>query len=124
MLRTLVLGLLLGSGLGGVAWAQGSAKFDGQYTGELMLTGIINGDCTEPPLGALYPLTISGGIVRFKYVPRFDTSLNGRIDDNGNFKASARLRKGLAQMTGQIHGDKLTANIVSPSCKYTFQTKN
>ncbi len=124
MLRSLVLGLLLGSGLGGVAWAQGSTKFDGQYTGELVLTGIINGDCTEPPLGSLYPLTISGGVVRFKYVPRFDTSLSGRVDDKGNFKASARLRKGFAQMTGHVQGNTLTANIVSPSCNYTFQAKN
>ena len=61
MLRWLGLGLLLGTGLGSVAWAQGSAKFDGQYMGELTLTKVINGDCTPPPLGAIYPLTISNG---------------------------------------------------------------
>jgi hypothetical protein len=124
MLKWLGLSLLLGAGCGSVAWAQGSTRFDGQYVGELTLTGIINGDCTEPPLGALYPLTISGGIVRFKYVPRFDTTLVGLVDGKGNFKASRNLRRGLVSMTGRIQENSLTAYIQSPSCKYTFQTKN
>jgi hypothetical protein len=123
MLRSLGLGLLLGTGLGSVAWAQGSAKFDGQYMGELTLTKEMSGDCTTPPLGALYPLTVSRGEVRFKYVPRFNTSLSGTVDQNGIFKASARLRGGFVQMTGRIQGNGLTAEIVSPSCKYTFKTK-
>lgn len=117
------MGLLLGTGFGSVAWAQGSAKFDGQYMGELTLTKETSGDCTTPPLGALYPLTVSRGEVRFKYVPRFNTSLAGKVDQNGMFKASARLRKGVVQMTGHIQGNSLTAEIVSPSCKYTFKTK-
>jgi hypothetical protein len=124
MLRWLGLGLLLGTGLGNFAWAQGSAKFDGQYVGELTLTKTIVNDCTQPPLGALYPLTISRGEVRFAYVPRFDTTLSGKVDEDGMFKASARLRKGSVQMTGRIQGNNLTASIVSPSCKYSFQTKN
>jgi hypothetical protein len=124
MLRWLGLGLLLGTGLGSVAWAQGSPRFDGQYIGELSLTSVISGDCTEPPLGALYPLTISGGQVRFLYTPRFNTTLNGRIGDNGIFKASARLRRGFIQMTGRIQGNNVTAKIVSPSCNYNFQTRN
>jgi hypothetical protein len=124
MLRWLGLGLLLGTGLGGLAWAQGLAKFDGQYVGELTLTKVINGDCTRPPPGALYPLTISRGGVRFVYVPRFDTTLKGRVVNDGIFKASARLRRGLVQMTGRVQGSNLTAYIVSPSCHYTFQTKN
>jgi hypothetical protein len=123
MLRSLGLGLLLGAGLGSVAWAQSSAKFDGQYVGELTLTKVIN-DCTQPPLGALYPLTISRGEVRFKYVPRFNTTLTGKVTEDGMFKASARLRRGSVQMTGHIQGNNLTAHIVSPSCNYTFQTKN
>jgi hypothetical protein len=123
MLRSLGLGLLLGTGLGSVAWAQGSAKFDGQYMGELTLTKETSGDCTAPPLGALYPLTVSRGEVRFKYVPRFNTSLGGKVDQNGMFKASARLRSGVVQMTGHIQGNSLTAEIVSPSCRYTFKTK-
>jgi hypothetical protein len=123
MLRWLGMGLLLGTGFGSVAWAQGSAKFDGQYMGELTLTKETSGDCTMPPLGALYPLTVSRGEVRFKYVPRFNTSLAGKVDQNGMFKASARLRKGVVQMTGHIQGNSLTAEIVSPSCKYTFKTK-
>ena len=123
MLRSLGLGLLLGTGLGSVAWAQGSAKFDGQYMGELTLTKEMSGDCTAPPLGALYPLTVSRGEVRFKYVPRFNTSLDGKVDQNGMFKASARLRSGVVQMTGHIQGNSLTAEIVSPSCRYTFKTK-
>ena len=47
MLRRLGLGLLLGTALGGVAWAQGLAKFDGHYLGELTLKEVIAGDCTE-----------------------------------------------------------------------------
>jgi hypothetical protein len=124
MLRWLGLGLLLGAGLGSVAWAQGSAAFDGQYMGELTLTKVINGDCTKPPYGALYPLTISRGEVRFAYRPRFDTTLSGRVDQNGIVKASARVRKGFVRMTGRIQGRNLTALIVSPSCNYTFHTKN
>ena len=124
MLRCLGLGLLLGTGLGSVAWAQGSAAFDGQYTGELTLTKVINGDCTQPPLGALYPLTISRGEVRFAYHPRFDTALSGKVDGNGILTASARVRKGFVRMTGRIQGNNLTAFIVSPSCNYTFRTKN
>ncbi len=124
MLRWLALGLLLGTGRGSVAWAQGSARFDGQYMGELTLTKVIDGDCTQPPLGSLYPLTISKGEVRFLYVPRFGTTLSGKVGENGNFKASARLRRGLLQMTGRVQGNNLTAYIVSPSCNYTFQTKN
>jgi hypothetical protein len=123
MLKWLGLGLLLGTGFGSVAWSQGSAKFDGQYMGELTLTKEISGDCTQPPPGALYPLTVSRGEVRFAYVPRFDTTLSGKVDENGIFKAYARLRKGFLQMTGRIQGSNLTAHIVSPSCNYTFQTK-
>src|SRR5207249_7579220 len=108
----------------GVAWAQSSTKFDGQYRGELTLTKVIKGDCTQPPLGALYPLTISRGEVRFVYVPRFDTRLRGKVGENGIFKASARLRRGFVQMTVRIQGNSLTASIVSPSRNYAFQTKN
>jgi hypothetical protein len=124
MLKRLISGLLLGAGLGSVAWAQGPAKFDGQYMGELALTKEITGDCTRPPLGALYPLTVSQGVVRFVYLPRFGTTLSGKVDDNGIFKASARLRKGFVQMTGRIQGNHVSASIASPSCNYTFQTKN
>jgi hypothetical protein len=124
MLRQLGLGLLLGAGLASVAWAQGSAKFDGEYMGELTLTKVISGDCTEPPLGALYPLRISKGQVRFAYVPRFDTTLSGWVGEDGIFKASARARKGFVRMTGRIQGNNLFADIVSPSCNYTFHTKN
>jgi hypothetical protein len=124
MLRWLGLGLLLGGGLGNVAWAQGPAKFDGQYMGELTLTKVIHENCTEPPLGALYPLNISRGEVRFVYVPRFDTTLRGTVNNNGVFTASARLRKGFVRMTGRIQGSNLTATIVSPSCNYAFHTKS
>jgi hypothetical protein len=124
MLKWLGLGLLLGIGPGSVAWAQGSAKFDGQYMGELTLTKEISGDCTQPPSGALYPLTISRGEVRFVYRPRFGTTLIGKVNENGVFQASARLRRGFVQMTGHIQGNKLTAHLVSSSCNYTFQTKN
>jgi hypothetical protein len=124
MLKCLELGLLLGAGLGSVAWAQGSAKFDGQYMGELTLTKEITGDCTQPPPGALYPLTISRGEVRFVYLPRFGTTLSGKVGENGVFEASARLRRGFVHMTGRIQGNSVSASIVSPSCNYTFQTKS
>jgi len=124
MLKCLGLGLLLGAGLGSVAWAQGSTKFDGQYMGELTLTKEITGDCTQPPLGALYPLTISRGEVRFVYLPRFGTTLSGKVGENGVFKTSARLRRGFVHMTGRIQGNSVSASIVSPSCNYTFQTKS
>ena len=124
MLRLLGLGLVLGTALGSVGWAQGSTKFDGQYRGELTLTKEIKENCTQPPAGALYPLRISRGEVQFVYVPRFDTTLRGTVDENGRFKASARLRHGSVQMTGRIHGNNIMAHIVSPSCNYTFQTKD
>jgi hypothetical protein len=120
MLRRLGLSLLLGTGLGSIAWAQNSAKFDGQYVGELTLTKEISGDCTQPPLGALYPLTISRGAVSFAYRPRFGTTLRGKVDENGIFKASARLRKGFVNMTGRVQGNNVSADIISPSCNYTF----
>jgi hypothetical protein len=124
MLRLLGVGLLLGTAVASVGWAQGSAKFDGHYRGELTLTKEIKENCTQPPLGALYPLSISGGEVRFVYVPRFDTTLTGTVDENGVLKASARLRHGSVRMTGRIQGNTITAHIVSPSCNYTFQTKD
>jgi hypothetical protein len=117
-------GLLLCTALASAAWAQGSARFDGQYRGELTLTKEIKENCTRPPLGALYPLRISRGQVQFVYVPRFDTTLRGWVDDNGIFKASARIRHGSVQMTGRIRGNNITAYIVSPSCNYIFQTKD
>jgi hypothetical protein len=124
MLKWLGLSLLLGAALGKVAWAQGSTKFDGQYVGELTLTKTISGDCTQPPPGALYPMTISGGHVQFKYHPRFDTILRGNINENGIFNASHLLRKGRVSMTGRIQENNVTARIKSPSCNYTFRTKN
>jgi hypothetical protein len=103
--------------------ARGAGPFDGQYTGELTLKGIIGGDCTRPPLGAVYPLTIANGQVRFKYVPRFDTTLIGTIDATGNFKASRVLRRGEVKMVGRVQGTELSATITSPSCIYGFQGK-
>jgi hypothetical protein len=123
MLKQLVPVLLLGAAVGGVARAQGSTTFDGQYMGKLTLTKVVSGDCTRPPAGALYPLTISGGQVEFKYVPRFDTILHGMVDDNGAFRASQRVRNGLVSMAGRIRGNNVTADIASPSCKYTFKTE-
>ena len=124
MLKLVGPGLLLCTALGSAALAQGSSRFDGQYRGELTLTKEIKENCTQPPLGALYPLRISRGEVEFVYVPRFDTTLRGRVDQNGAFKATARIRHGSVQMTGRIQGRTITAYIVSPSCNYTFQTKD
>lgn len=119
----LALGVALGVAQGGTAAAQGAGRFDGDYVGELTLNGIINGDCTKPPLGSSYPLSVSGGVVRFKYVPRFDTVLSGRVDPNGGFKATRRVKSGVITMTGHIEGDRVTATIQSPSCLYSFQSR-
>jgi hypothetical protein len=124
MPRRLGPGLLLAMALGSAAFAQGTPRFDGQYAGELRLARVIDGDCTEPPRGALYPLTVSGGQVRFAYVPRFATTLTGRVAKNGGFTASARTKYGVVEMTGQIRGNAVTAQIASPSCRYDFATKN
>jgi hypothetical protein len=125
MIKRLGLGLLFGAALANAAGAQGVSQFDGQYVGELTLKGIINGNCTTPPVGAEYPLTIAGGQVHFKYVPRFDTELTGRIDPTGGFKATGQTKSGVVTMTGHISGYRnLTARLVSPSCEYSFQTKN
>ena len=123
MSKSLVLGIALGAGLASGAWAQGSARFDGDYMGELILTREMS-ECTRPALGSLFPLRVSRGEVRFEYIPRFGTTLRGRVADNGVFKASARLKHGAAQMTGRINGpNNVTANIVTPSCQYIFQTR-
>jgi len=125
MLKWLGLGVVLGAGLASTARAQAPGKYDGQYVGELTLSGIINGDCTRPPVGAEYPLAIRGGQVHFKYVPRFDTELTGRVDASGRFTAVGATKHGQVTMTGQIIGYRnLTAKIVSPSCEYTFQSRN
>jgi len=110
VLKRLGLGALFATCFAGLAWAQGAAQFDGQYTGELRLARTFSGDCTEPPFGALYPLTVAGGEVRFAYLPRFATTLRGTIRQDGLFRATARARKGTVQMTGRIHGGNVTAN--------------
>ena len=107
----------------GVALAQVSIKFDGQYVGDLTLTKEISGDCTRPPVGAVYPLIISGGKIRFVYRPRFGTTLTGSIDDNGNFTAFTRVSKGIVHMSGKVQGNTLSASITSPSCNYSFTAK-
>jgi hypothetical protein len=122
MPKWLGLGVVLAAALASAAWAQGASQFDGDYVGELTLTGIVNGDCTKPPLGSAYPLSISGGVVRFKYVPRFDTILTGRIDPTGSFKATARVKSGTVTMTGRVQAGNVNAKIQSPSCLYSFQS--
>jgi hypothetical protein len=122
MLRRQGLGILLAAALANVAWAQGSTQFDGQYVGTLTLTNVINGDCTASPPGALYPLTIKGGQVQFKYDPRFDTMLRGPVNRDGIFKATALIRRGRVRMTGHVEGNRITAFITSPSCEYIFKT--
>jgi hypothetical protein len=123
MPQRLGLGLALLVALAGAVSAQSTGRFDGNYIGELTLTGIINGDCTKPPLGSAYPLGISGGVVRFKYLPRFDTILIGQVDQNGSFKASARTKSGMINMVGHVEGGNVTATIQSPSCMYSFQSR-
>jgi len=129
MRRWLALGVpagaLLGLALAGAASAQTPAQtngqFDGQYVGELRLDGVVSGDCTPPPLGSTYPLTIAGGEVRFAYVPRFATTLTGHIDAKGNFQAAARVPSGTIRMTGHVDGLRIAAAILSPSCRYTYR---
>lgn len=116
----LVLAFAFGAGVAAAASAQAPSRFDGDYVGELSLKGIINGDCTKPPLGSAYPLSVAGGVVRFKYVPRFDTTLTGRIDPNGSFKAVAHVKSGTITMTGRVQAGGVNATIQSPSCIYSF----
>lgn len=115
--------LLLGIALAAPAGASGRGAFDGQYVGELTLIAVIQGDCSTPPLGSLYPLTVADGRVRFLYTPRFSTTLLGTIDRNGVFKAAARTKGGAVQMNGRIQGGKVAATIASPSCNYKFATR-
>lgn len=119
---TLALGLIFAGVLAGAAWAQAGSRFDGDYVGQMTLTGIVSGDCTTPPTGSAYPLNISGGIVHFKYVVRFDTVLVGQIDAKGDFKASGRTKTGMVNMVGHVMpAGSLTAKIQSPSCLYSFE---
>ena len=122
MLARLGFSLLFGVSLWGAAWAQGAAEFDGEYAGKLTLKQTISGDCAQPPPGSVYPLIVAKGQVRFSYIPRFVTTLTGRVDKDGRFEASARTRHGVVKMTGRIQGGRVTASILSPSCNYTFQT--
>jgi hypothetical protein len=123
MRKRLGLGILLAAGAASAVWAQGVSRFDGQYVGALTLSGVVSGDCTTPPVGSAYPLSVSGGVVRFKYVPRFDTTLVGRVDAKGDFKATTSLHHGVATMTGHIDANhNLTALVQTPSCKYQYQT--
>jgi hypothetical protein len=124
MLKSLGPALVLGMALVNPVSAQTATRFDGQYVGELKLTRVIGGDCTQPPPGALYPLTISAGRVLFKYDPRFDTVLRGNVAENGTFSAFRVLPKGVISMTGRIHQGNITALIRSPSCNYTFRTRS
>lgn len=123
MIKSQGAALLFVAALANAAWAQGPTKFDGQYVGELTLTNVLGGDCTQPPAGALYPLAISGGQVQFKYDPRFDTILRGSVAEDGTFHASRALRNGQISMTGRIRQNNVTAHITSPSCNYTFKTR-
>ena len=130
MLRRSGLGLLVAATLGVVmlgsiagarsAAAQGASGFDGEYTGTLTLVEVISGNCTPAPPGAVYPLSVSGGQISFAYDPRFDTVLTGNVAPDGTFQASAPTSLGPIKMTGQINGNQVNAQIVSPSCLYNF----
>lgn len=122
-MRWLGGGLLIAAAMIGSAAAQGVTGFDGQYVGQLALTRIISGDCATPPLGAVYPLTIAGGVVRFAYVPRFATTLTGTVDKSGAFKAAVRVHSGTVTMAGRVAGGGVTATITSPSCAYAFESR-
>lgn len=122
MLKALGLALLLAATLAPAARAQGPSRFDGQYVGRLTLDKVVSGDCTRPPLGALYPLNVSGGRVEFKYTPRFDTILRGSVAQDGTFVASQQVRGGAVVMTGRLEANRVHATIRSPSCLYTFKT--
>jgi len=122
-IRSLGLGLALAAAAAGVAAAQGSSRYDGQYVGALTLNKTIRGDCEPPPPGALYPLKVSSGTVSFNYLPHFSTTLIGTVDAAGNFVASAKIKHGTVRMKGRIQGRNVTADLSSPSCSYTFRTQ-
>jgi hypothetical protein len=122
--RSLGLGLGLAAGAVSLAAAQGGgARYDGQYVGTLILDKTIVGDCDQPPPGAQYPLNISAGRVKFAYLPRFSTTLLGTIDTAGNFVASTKIKNGTVQMNGRVVGRNVTAELLSPSCRYSFRTE-
>jgi hypothetical protein len=122
-IRSLGLGLALAAGAISLALAQGSSRYDGQYVGALTLNKTIRGDCEPPPPGAQYPLRISAGTVTFNYLPRFSTTLLGTIDAAGNFAASAKIKNGTVQMKGRVQGQNVIAELLSPSCSYSFRTQ-
>src|SRR3954447_12576541 len=117
MLGAAMLGSIAGARS---AAAQGASDFDGEYTGTLTLVEVISGNCTPAPPAAVYPLSVSGGEVSFGYDPRFDTVLTGNVAPDGTFQASALTSQGPIKMTGQIKGNQVNAQIVSPSCLYNF----
>jgi hypothetical protein len=81
--------------------------------GELTLTKVINGDCTKPPFGALYPLTISRGEVRFAYRPRFDTTLSGTVDEPVGILSAPRLSSPSFFLCRRV--PRGTVNLVEPA---------
>jgi hypothetical protein len=122
-IRSLGLGLVLAAAAASLATAQGTSRYDGQYVGGLTLNKTIRGDCEPPPPGAQYPLKISAGTVTFDYLPHFSTTLIGTIDAAGNFLATTKIKHGAVQMKGRVIGEKVTAELMSPSCSYTFRTQ-
>ena len=123
LVRSLGLGFGLTVACVSPAVAQGASHYDGQYVGTLVLDKTIRGDCDEPPPGAQFPLSVSGGAVKFNYLPRFSTTLVGTVDAAGNFVALAAIKSGTVQMTGRIVGQRVTAQVLSPSCSYSFVTE-
>lgn len=124
MMRSLGLGLVLAAAGVGLAAAQGgSVRYDGQYVGTMTLDKIISGDCEPPPPGAQFPLRVSAGTVKFDYLPHFSTTLIGTVDAAGNFQATAQIKHGTVHMKGRIQGQNVTAQLASPSCRYTFKTQ-
>jgi hypothetical protein len=121
--RSLTLGLVLATAAASLAVAQGASRYDGQYVGTLTLNETIRGDCEPPPPGAQYLLKISAGTVTFDYRPHFSTTLIGPIDAGGNFLATTEIKHGAVQMKGRVLGQNVTAELLSPSCSYTFRTQ-
>ena len=129
MLRRSGLGLLVAATLGVImlgsiagarsAAAQGASGFDGEYTGTLTLVEVIWATALLRRLGQLSVERIRGA-GKLCLRPAVRHRPTGNVAPDGTFQASAPTSLGPIKMTGQIKGNQVNAQIVSPSCLYNF----
>ena len=100
------------------AAAQGASGFDGEYTGTLTLVAVTSGNSLLAVWGR-YPFRYpAAGQLYLR--PAVRHLITGNVAPDGTFQASAPTSLGPIKMTGQINGNQVNAQIVSPSCLYNF----